>query len=446
MNGSLCPSDIGYPLAPASIRKDVNRLAAPAACPGQRTSRAYLIEILLFSLGIGLTLPAFAQPASDGTERAGTTTAEASTQQKSSQVPPGESGGSVSPPSPARSESFEGVIIHADPLEVKTMTGEVRQFLPHEQKMPPSRLKPGDLVRLTYSPGPGGNVLAEPPEVIGATITGTIKEIADDMSWLIVRTRQPGYPENEINVPLQAAAQFQPLVSAMRRGDGVRAIYVRDGGMNTLNGINHVKSLEWQSKPVERAKRWASLIGAAGILFIIAWVFTGGHPTHLFLGKDNRYSSSQFQTVLWFGLVVSAYIAIVSHRIVAAGWSYVGGVDIPPNLLILSGISVLTFTAAKALTTRQVEDKPDLKAMAVAPRAADLISTDDNRTDLGDFQMVAITILATVIYAISTVEFMEQIEFRRVVTMPDVDATMLSIFGLGQAAYLGKKAAGKDRS
>lgn len=84
--------------------------------------------------------------------------------------------------------------------------------------------------------------------------------------------------------------------------------------------------------------------------------------------------------------------------------------------------------------------------MAVAPRAADLISTDDNRTDLGDFQMVAITILATVIYAISAVEFMEQIEFRRVVTMPDVDATMLSIFGLGQAAYLGKKAAGKDRS
>lgn len=278
---------------------------------------AYLIEILLFSLGIAFTLPAVAQPAPDGTERAGAATAETRSRQEASPgAAPDGSGGSVSPPSPARSESFEGVVIHVEPLEVKSMTGEVRQFLPHEQKMPPSRLKPGDLIRLTYSPGPGGNMLAKPPEVIGATITGTIKEIADDMSWLIVRTHQPGYPENEINVPLQAAAQFQPLVSAMRQGDGVRAIYVRDGGMNTLNGINHVKSLEWQSKRVERAKRWASLIGAAGILLIIAWVFTGGHPTHLFLGKDNRYSSSQFQTVLWFGLVVSAYIAIVSHRIV----------------------------------------------------------------------------------------------------------------------------------
>ena len=58
--------------------------------------------------------------------------------------------------------------------------------------------------------------------------------------------------------------------------------------------------------------------------------------------------------------------------------------------------------------------------------------------------MVAITILTVIIYAISAVEFMEHIEFRRVITMPDVDATMLSIFGLGQAAYLGKKAAGEQ--
>lgn len=429
-----------------NLKRHIDSLSVSAGFAPETMSRSpCLIRILLFAVGLAFTLPASAQSVSDGTGRAVTPTAEASTQQKSSQAPPGESSGGTSPTSPAESERFEGVVIHADPLEVKTMTGEVRQFLPYE-KMPPLRLNPGDLVRLSYTPGPAGNLLAKMPEVIGATITGTIKEIAEDMSWLIVRTRQPGYPEYEINIPLQAGAQFQALVSAMRRGDGVRATYVRDGGMNALDGINHVKSLEWQSKPVERAKRWASLIGAAGILFIIAWVFTGGHPTHLFLGKDNRYSSSQFQTVLWFGLVVSAYIAIVSHRIVAAGWTYVGGVDIPPNLLILSGISVLTFTAAKALTTRQVEDKPDLKAMAAAPRATDLISTDDNRTDLGDFQMVAITVLATVIYAISAVEFMEQIEFRRVVTMPDVDATMLSIFGLGQAAYLGKKAAGKDRS
>ncbi|ARO88195.1 hypothetical protein EBAPG3_010615 [Nitrosospira lacus] len=355
------------------------------------------------------------------------------------------------PQNPFPPASFEGIVIQADPLEVKSVSGEVRQFLSPDRQGPAQapaiRPKSGDLVALTYEPTPKGNILKEEIRITGATIVGTIKEIATDMSWLIVRTRNLDKPESEVNVPLQTSTQFQPLVSAMRPGDGIQATYIRSGGINATDGINSVKSLEWQSKSVGRAARWWSLIGAMIALYILAYVFTKGHPTELFLGTDNRYSSSKFQTVLWFSLVISAYIAIVSHRIFAAGWSYVGGVDIPPNLLILSGISVLSFTAAKAITVGKVEKataegRTDMKANADTPRVLDLVNDDSNHTDLGDFQMVAITLLAAIIYAISAVEFMDHIEFRRVVTMPDVDATLLSIFGLGQAAYLGKKAAG----
>ncbi|KIO48379.1 hypothetical protein [Nitrosospira sp. NpAV] len=349
------------------------------------------------------------------------------------------------------SSRFDGIVIQAEPLEVKSVSGEVRTFLPPDQQGPAyfTQPKPGDLVSLTYEPTPKGDRLKNEITIIGATIIGTIKEIAADMSWLIVRTRNLDKPENEVNVPLQTSTQFQPLVSAMRPGDGIMATYVRSGGMNATDGTNSVKSLEWQSKSVGRAARWWSLLGAMAALFAMAYVFTKGHPTALFLGADNRYSSSKFQTLLWFSLVISAYIAIVFHRIFAAGWSYVGGVDIPPNLLILSGISVLTFTAAKAITVGKVEKataegRTDMKVSADAPKVLDLVTDDSNHTDLGDFQMVAITILAVIIYAISAVEFMDHIEFRRVVTMPDVDATLLSIFGLGQAAYLGKKAAGGD--
>lgn len=349
------------------------------------------------------------------------------------------------------SSRFDGVVIQVEPLEVKSVSGNVQTFLLPDRQAPAyfTKPKPGDLVSLSYEPTPKGNILREEIRIIGATIVGTIKEIATDMSWLIVRTRNLDEPENEVNVPLQTSIQFQPLVSAMRPGDGIMATYVRSGGINTTDGINSVKSLEWQSKSVGRAARWWSLIGAMAALYILAYIFTQGHPTALFLGTDNRYSSSKFQTVLWFSLVISAYIAIVYHRIFAAGWSYVGGVDIPPNLLILSGISVLSFTAAKAITVGKVEKatsegRTDVKASADAPRVLDLVTDDSNRTDLGDFQMVAITILAVIIYAISAVEFMDHIEFRRVVTMPDVDATLLSIFGLGQAAYLGKKAAGNE--
>jgi len=60
-----------------------------------------------------------------------------------------------------------------------------------------------------------------------------------------------------------------------------------------------------------------------------------------------------------------------------------------------------------------VDEKPDLKRPAPKPRAIDLICDNNNKPDLGDFQMVAITILTVIIYAISAVEFMESIEFRR---------------------------------
>lgn len=373
------------------------------------------------------------------------------TQPPAQPYPQPQPGGQASYPSPAGSKIFEGIVVQADPLEVISVNGDVRIFLPAKERasrqLELAGPNTGDLVSLTYEPASTGNILKE-IRIIGKTIIGTIKEIAADNTWLIVRTQQPERREYEINVPLQTSKNFQPLVSAMRQGDGIRATYVREGGMNGAEGdsqvnVNRVKSLEWQSKAVGHGARWLSLIVAVVALFILAYIFTKGHPTHLYLGKDNRYSSSKFQTFLWFWLVISAYLAIVSHRIAAAGWSYVGGVDIPQNLLILSGISVLTFTVAKAITGGKVEGKPDLKTAAPEPKASDLVCDDQNKPDLGDFQMIAITILAVIIYAISAVEFMENIEFRRVVTMPDVDATLLSIFGLGQAAYLGKKAAGE---
>ncbi len=392
-------------------------------------------EKLSYTLAFLLLVPcAFAQEPPQTPPQPAVVSENAQLQQQDDKTP--------SPPG-ANPLNFEGIVIQAMPLEVKSMSGEIRQFFTEEKGAGIVQPRIGDLIKLGYEHTPKGNILKGEAEVVGRTIVGTIKEIAADTSRLVVRTQQPDKPENEINIPLQIDNQFQPLVSAMRPGDGINAAFVRDGGVEAMDGINHVKFLEWQSKPVGRSARWFSLIGALISLWVIAFIFTKGRPTALFLGTDNRYSSSKFQTVLWFTLVISAYIAIVSHRIAAAGWTYVGGVDIPTNLLILSGISVLTFAAAKAITTGKIEGKPDMKTSAAAPKALDLITDDNDRTDLGDFQMVAITILAVIIYAISTVEFMEHIEFRRVVTMPDVDATMLSIFGLGQAAYLGKKAAGE---
>ena len=62
--------------------------------------------------------------------------------------------------------------------------------------------------------------------------------------------------------------------------------------------------------------------------------------------------------------------------------------------------------------------------------------------DFGDFQMLVVTLLAVVMYLILIFHFLGSIEFRTTVSLPDLDTTVLAAFGLGQGAYLTKKAAG----
>lgn len=148
--------------------------------------------------------------------------------------PPAGASGSAEPPAQNQKTpvlNFGGIVIQADPLEVQSVSGEVRTFLPFRKKasaeIQASWPNAGDLVSLTYEPDSKGNIL-KGIKVTGTTIVGTIKEIAADMSWLIVRT-QPKKPETAVNVPLQTVTQFRPLVSAMRPGDGIKATYVREG-------------------------------------------------------------------------------------------------------------------------------------------------------------------------------------------------------------------------
>jgi hypothetical protein len=57
--------------------------------------------------------------------------------------------------------------------------------------------------------------------------------------------------------------------------------------------------------------------------------------------------------------------------------------------------------------------------------------------------MFVITVLAVGVYLIQAVHFLGTIEMLSVVSLPDVGSTILTTFGVGQGAYLAKKAVGK---
>jgi hypothetical protein len=199
-------------------------------------------------------------------------------------------------------------------------------------------------------------------------------------------------------------------------------------------------------RPVPLAIRILALALSAALFLLIAALATGGSPQRFIIGVDNRYSNSQTQIVAWFGTVAIVYLSAVVLRLLYLGPGYIGGVGLPEHLVELTGLSALTFGGAKVITAQKVATAEDSGLRAKAPAARsnfvrDLVTNDSGQADFGDFQMILITLAAIVIFLLSAAHFLGQLAFDEQITLPDVDTTLLSAFGLGQGAYLLKKAA-----
>lgn len=244
-----------------------------------------------------------------------------------------------------------------------------------------------------------------------------------------------------------------------------------------LSNVSFSRNLE----PIPAGYRWALLFGTAFALFGLATLITAGHPFDLLIGKDNRYSNSQTQAAVWFWIVISSYVSTLVLRRLYAGPAFLGGIGIPGHLLLLSGLSAITFAGAKAIAVSKdgadktvapniepphdplpsttqpgteaapiatLKNEPLKKSKPLHGRAlkyllADLTQDDDRNFDFGDFQLIVVMLIAVVTYIVVTFEFLAHIDFRTSVTLRDVDTTILSLFGLGQGAYLAKKAVSK---
>ena len=220
------------------------------------------------------------------------------------------------------------------------------------------------------------------------------------------------------------------------------------------------------SVDVSAGYRILIMIVSALVLLGFATAITKGKPLKLIVGEDNRYSNSKLQVALWFWVLMSSYLAIVVFRLAEAGWEFFGRVSIPQNLLLVSGLSALTFGGAKAITTAKANAAAGAAAAAAAgpvpPAVAavvaagqkttklagtqsllhDLLQNDSGQFDFGDFQMLVVTLIAVGMYVTLFFNFLGSIPFQSTASLPDLDTTILASFGLGQGAYLTKKAAG----
>jgi hypothetical protein len=286
-------------------------------------------------------------------------------------------------------------------------------------------------------------------------------------------------PENILcNGPM-----FQVKVNDLALRARLKEFHVGDHIRLNINDKNELEDIRglW-SIDISSGCRILVLIVSALVLFGFAAVVTKGAPLKFIVGEDNRYSNSKFQVALWFWVLLSSYLAVVALRGIYAGWDFFGRVSIPQNLLVLSGLSVLTYGGAKAITTAKVNAaassaaaaaqvgavipavtavRPNL-AVATVPGEAvvnpldpkksklegqesvfqDLLQNDIGQFDFGDFQMLVVTLIAVGMYLTLSFHFLGSIQFQSTASLPDLDSTVLASFGLGQGAYLTKKAAG----
>lgn len=183
------------------------------------------------------------------------------------------------------------------------------------------------------------------------------------------------------------------------------------------------------------------LVGAAAYLLLVGllWHRQPNGLKYMMIGKDNRYSNSQFQMVLWFYALIVALVSTQIIRIAQGGPFLAGWISIPLNLVALSGLSALTYVGAAAITDNNVKKSQILKPSADKPRFPyDLFHNDAGQFDLADFQSMLVSIMAAGAYVFILIGYLGAITLKKEL-LPDVDSTILSIFGLGQGAYLIKK-------
>jgi hypothetical protein len=202
--------------------------------------------------------------------------------------------------------------------------------------------------------------------------------------------------------------------------------------------------LSADSRIIERipALPYVVSIAVAVSLWIILGVACTWNPLKLFEGADGRPSTSKFQFWLWTAVIVPTFCGLYAMQMKALGYSSVEN-DWPRNLLIVMGLSVVTTTAAKAITVGYISSNRLVKT-SVPSNSGGAISQifldDRGFPDLSKVQMLAWTMIAVVVYMIAVLHKYHAGDWK----LPDIDNSLMVLMGLGQGAYLGKKLTSQD--
>jgi len=161
----------------------------------------------------------------------------------------------------------------------------------------------------------------------------------------------------------------------------------------------------------------------------------------IWTGYDGTTSSSKFQFFLWTLVVLYAYIIIVADAYFNHSSTQLG-LSIPQNLILAMGLSATTMLAAKGITSNYADNQDADKSSS---GKGGLFLDDGGFPDLAKIQLMSWTFIGIGIFLLKTLNGI--IGSTEALTgVPDIDGTLMTLMGIGQGAYIGKKILTKDET
>ena len=113
--------------------------------------------------------------------------------------------------------------------------------------------------------------------------------------------------------------------------------------------------------------------------------------------------------------------------------------EVPVNLLILMGFSIVTISGSKGITISYLQ-----QGQLSQNDNSNLFSNREGSTDLTKVQMLAWTVISAGIYLYQFVNFVNKYHSFQAFYFPDIDKTSLILMGISQGGYIGGKLVQKN--
>ena len=187
----------------------------------------------------------------------------------------------------------------------------------------------------------------------------------------------------------------------------------------------------WDKPSWGEAELWALLFVFVPSFFIRV----GGQRliVGLFIGKDNRWSTSKLSVVLWTYAVLFAFVAILLHT----RGRGLDNISLSDQYLLLLGVPAGSAVAAAWVTQSRIQMGTLAKVSAPSPPntldgLGQLVSDDAGNADLLDTQYFAFNLLL-VAY------FLMQFLTGESPKLPELPGTLVGLTGVSAVSYIAKK-------